>query len=112
MVPLPNLKLLAAFPVVALAAFASGYAYKSHKVAVEQASQTTAQTTTTAAVGAVDAQTVKVLQDRLKSQVAYSARLMRMIEEAKNANPATSASCRIPDGVRDALNADLAPAAR
>ncbi len=93
-------------------AFVCGYAYKAHKVKVAEASQTTAQTTTTAAVNATDNQTIKTLQQQLKTQAAYQARLLVLIEDAKRANPATSSDCRIPDGVRDALNADLATAAR
>lgn len=106
---------LAAFLIWSLVCMLSGYLFKSHRVAVEQAAREATQDTAqaTAQAGAQAADTIQI--DTLKSQLAAANSransLQRRIAELSNANPAAT-TCRLPDGLRDAINADLAPVAR
>lgn len=101
--------------VAALAAcaisFGSGYLYRAHVDSVKQAAINatvrTAETVASAAVATADTKTDATLQRKLNAANARAASLQQQIEAARNANPAP-ADCRLPDGLRDAVNRDLA----
>lgn len=106
---------MAAFLLWSLACMTAGYLYKAHRVAVDQAALQATQDTAqlTAQAGAQAADTIQI--DTLKSQLAAANSransLQRRIAELSHANP-PALTCRLPDGLRDAINADLAPGAR
>jgi hypothetical protein len=94
-----------------LATFAAGYLYKGHRDSLAEAAllatQTTAQVTTQAATSAADAIQIQSLQSALSLAQARATTIQRSIKEAANANPSTSV-CRLPDGLRESINASLA----
>lgn len=106
---------IAACLVWSLACFTTGYVYKWHRVSLEQAAhdatQTTAQITTTAGAAASDTVQIDTLKSQLATATNRATALQRRINELSNANPA-ALTCRLPDGLRESINADLAPVAR
>jgi len=109
-------KVAGAWAASVVVAFACGYGTKAYWVSIEKAkqhgAQTTVTTTTTAAVTATDNLQISALNARLAQAAVTQQQLLKMIQEARHANNADGVNCRIPDGVRDAINADLATGAR
>ncbi|RQS39763.1 hypothetical protein DIE01_16250 [Burkholderia sp. Bp8990] len=91
--------------------FGAGYLYRAHVDTVKQASVTaavkTADAVASAVVATADTKTDATLQKRLNAAQSRAAALQQQIDEARNANP-PAADCRLPDGLRDALGAQLA----
>lgn len=106
---------MAVFLIWSLVCMTSGYVYKAHRVAVElaahQATQDTAQATAQAGAQASDTIQIDTLKSQLAAANSRANSLQRRIAELSNANPPALA-CRLPDGLRDAINADLATVAR
>ena len=106
---------LAVFVLWSLGCAAGGWTYKWHTDSVRDAAvaatQTTAQTTVDAGAKASDAVTVDTLKSQLTVAQSTTAGLLKYIKDLQNANPA-SVDCRVPDGLRASINADLAAAAR
>jgi len=109
-------RIWAAFAVSMACAFGVGYGYKAHRVSLEQAATTatveTAQSVVTKTVKVTD----KAAVDRLNAQLAdmrdRADALETIINEARHASPIPAADCRLPDSVRTAINADLAPSSK
>ena len=101
---------LAIFVVWSLGCFSGGYLYRWHvdsvKDAGRQATATTAQVTANAGAAASDTVTIASLQSQLSSANAWAASLQTRIKDAQNAK-APDVACRMPDGVREAINANL-----
>ena len=106
---------LAAFLIWSLGCFAGGYAYKWHRVSVEeaahQATQETAQVTADAGAKASDAVDISHLQSALAASTSLSNRLLQQIKDQQNATPAAD-TCRLPAGLRDAINSSFTPGSR
>lgn len=89
----------------------AGYLYKWHRVSVElaaqAATQNAAQTTTDAAAIATDTVQIDTLTSKLAAAKERESALQRRIAELSNAKPA-ALTCRLPDGLRESINADLA----
>lgn len=105
--------------VAALAlSFGTGYSYKAYRVSLDTAAvtakQDTAQQTVTTTVKVTDTAALKRLNQRIADAQARATYLETLINEAANARPpaAVDADCRLPDGLRDAINADLATGTR
>ena len=104
----------AGLAVALLASFASGYEYKAHLVAVEQAAvqakQDTVQTVVESTTKATDQLAVTKLQAELAANKQHAASLQQIIKETAHVrqNDPTVIDCNLPFGLRDALNADLA----
>lgn len=113
--PYAILARVAAFLTWSLVCMSAGYLYKAHRVAVEhaahQATQETAQLTAQAGAQAADTIQIDTLKAQLTAANSRAQSLQRRIAELSHANPAAT-TCRLPDGLRDAINADLAPVAR
>ena len=101
---------LAVLVIWSLGCFAGGYAYKWHRVSVEeaarQATQETAQVTAAAGAQASDTKDVANLQSKLDESQAWATTLQRRIKDLANAKPA-DVSCRVPDGLLQQLNDSL-----
>lgn len=107
-----------AFALAVLLSFFTGYGYKAYRVSLDNAAvtakQDTAQKITTTTVQATDKTTLNRLTSRLATAEAHASRLETLINEASHARTpaAVDADCRLPDRLRDAINADLAPGAQ
>ena len=106
---------VAIFLVWSLGCFGAGYAYKWHRVSVEdaarQATQETAQVTADAGAKASDSVSITHLQSQLAASTSLTTRLLQQIKDQQNATPASD-TCRLPPGLRDAVNASLAAGSR
>ena len=76
--------------------------------AKREATTTAISTGSQAAANASDTQTSTRLQAAISKLKADKASLQAQIEELRNARPA-SPDCRLPDGLRDAINRSLDP---
>lgn len=103
-------KLWLAILALAVASFAAGWLTKAHYVAVDEAKveakQEVITTTVEKVVTVTDDKKVKALQKALSASEARLAELSGRIAEEANERPA-AVSCRVSDGLRDALNGDL-----
>ena len=108
----PLLIRIGAFALWTALVFASGYAYKAHRVQVEQAAtkatQEAVSVTADASAKASDTIALQALKSQLDASATLTTRLLGQIKALQNANPAPAVSCRIPDGLREQVNADLA----
>jgi hypothetical protein len=97
--------------VLCVLSFCAGYLYRVHLDDVTQAAATatvqTAETAASAAVATADTHIDTTLQKRLNAATSRAAALQRQITDAQHATPAP-ADCRLSDGLRSALNGDLA----
>jgi hypothetical protein len=104
------LELALACIVLCALSFGVGYLYRDHVDEVKQAGTTatvkTADAVASATVATADAGIATHLQSKLASANARAASLQTQIEAARNANP-PAADCRLPDGLRNELSADL-----
>lgn len=93
----------------------TGYLYKGHRVAIAEAernaTQQAATTTATAATTAVDTQALSKMQNALAAAKTKAATLEQLLKAQSHATPAP-VDCRLNDGLRDQINADLAAGAR
>ncbi len=98
--------------VTALGGYATGYSKATRKCEVEkaaiQARVETIETVVTKTVTVADTHTTDRLRRQLSVERATAASLQAQIEELRNANPAP-VECRLPDGLRDAINRSLNP---
>lgn len=92
-------------------AFGAGYAYKWHRDSLAdakvEARRETVVATVKAAAAAVDTQALVRLKATLATANTRAAALEQTIKDQSNATPAIAA-CRLPDGLREQINADLA----
>lgn len=97
-----------------MAGYGIGYAHRAHLCTVaevkQEATAITAKTTTTAATKATDKAAIQRLEAQLASAKDRADALQALINEDRDATPAPAHPdlCRLPDRLRDALNADLA----
>jgi len=107
-----------AFALSVLLSFFGGYGYKTYRVslanAAATATQDTAQRTVTTTVKVTDTAAIARLNQRITAAQARATYLETLINEASHARTpaAVDADCRLPDRLRDAINADLAPGAQ
>lgn len=101
---------LGVFVLWSVGCFGSGYLYKAHRYQVEdaarQATQETAQVTADAGAKASDTVNVTHLQSALAASTSLTNRLLQQIKDQQNATPALD-TCRLPAGLRDAINSSL-----
>lgn len=92
------------------AGYTAGYLHHAHVAQIEEAQRVTKQDTiqqaVTTTVTVVDTQAVDTLTKKLADARAKAASLQQLIAEAKNEKPA-AIDCRIPERVRDTINAEL-----
>lgn len=110
-----TLRFWAVFAISMACASLAGYAYKAHLVAIEQAKEETKQEVVTQTVERVvtvtDDAAVRRLRGALASEQARHASLLASItRERDEKDPVAVAECRISDGLRDQINADLTAA--
>lgn len=102
---------LAVFIAWSIGCFIGGYAYRWHQDSVaeaaRQATQETAQVTAVAGANAADDVSITRLQTALAASTSLTNRLLQQIKEQQNASPAADV-CRLPSGLRDAINSSLA----
>jgi hypothetical protein len=107
--PTPLQKLLLSIAAFVLA-FAAGYACRWHFERVDDAKtegkQEAVTTTATATVKATDKQEVARLNAALAASEQRAKAFEKQLKEYADANPADP-SCRLPDRLRDQLNARL-----
>lgn len=105
----------AVFAVAIAAAFGSGYLTKAHyaalEVAEERAKIKTVVQTVEKVVTVTDNRRVQVLTARLKASEERAKALAAMIKDEADEKPA-AVECRVSDGLRNALNAELSALAR
>lgn len=94
-----------------VAAFGAGYLYHAHRTQVAAAGQTSKQeaivTAVAAATDTIDTQALMRLTSTAIAATNQAAQLRRQIKAQSNETPAPP-DCRLPDGLRDAINASLA----
>lgn len=112
MFALINPNLLVIGSVSMAISFLSGYAYHAHRAQVDQAGQEATVQTVTKTITVTDKAAVSRLQSQLAAAHDKASALETLINEARNATSIPAADCRLPERVRDAINADLAEGAR
>ena len=110
--PLALVRTIAYWIIWSAFCFGGGYLYKGHRDAVADAALNATQNATSVTTGAATAASDGVQVATLKSQLAASGQtqsaLLRQITELqKNANPSDTSVCRIPDGLRASINANI-----
>ena len=94
--------------------FGAGYALHWHHSKVDAAElagkQSVVTEVVTKTIKVTDTQAINRLQSRLEASTARERSLIKLIDEAKNANPADP-MCRISDGLRQSINNHIAPGA-
>jgi hypothetical protein len=88
--------------------YATHYLKAAKRDAAVEARQETTQQVTTAAVTVVDTAAIDALKSKLAVSDRRAATLQARIEEYRSANP-SPVDCRLPDGLRDAINHHLDP---
>jgi hypothetical protein len=88
--------------------YATHYLKTAKRDAAVEARQETTQQAATATVTAVDTAAIDALKSKLAASDRRAAALQARIEEYRRANPAP-VDCRLPDGLRDAINHHLDP---
>lgn len=95
--------------------FGAGYLYKGHRVslgdAAREAKTQTIATTTQAATQTIDSRALDRLAGQIANANARAANLEQQLKDQSHATPAP-ADCRLPVGLRDQINADLASGSR
>jgi hypothetical protein len=101
-----------ALAVWSAAAFGAGYLTKGHRDSLAdakiEAKQETAATTVKAAATTIDNQALVRLKSALATANSRAETLEQIIKDQANATP-PAVTCRLPDGLRDQINADIAP---
>lgn len=104
-----------AFLIWSLLTFGAGYLYKGHRDSVADAAVGTKQvavtTTVKAAATTIDTTAVDRLKGQLANANARAATLQQIIKGQSDATPAAP-TCRLTDGLREQINADLAAGSR
>lgn len=108
MLALIDPKVWLAFGLACLLSFGGGYLYHAHNAQVTQAGAQATATTATKTITVTDKAAVTRLTSQLAAAKDKASALESLINEARNATPIPIADCRMPDRVRDAINADLA----
>ena len=111
LIPMTLVYRVLAFVLWSAACALGGYLYKGHVDAVAdaatKATQTATNVTTNAAATASDGVQVATLKTQITAATATQAALLRQITELQqHANP-TDTACRLPDGLRASINANL-----
>lgn len=92
-------------------AFGAGYLTKGHRDSLAdakvEAKQETVTTTVKAAAATIDNQALVRLKTALATANTRAATLEQIIKDQANATP-PAVTCRLPDGLRDQINADIA----
>lgn len=102
------LALLVAFVAGVATGYGWHYVRTAKAEAAVEARQETTETTVQTTVATVDTAALDALKAKLAVADRRAASLQARIEEYRRANPAP-ADCRLPDGLRDAINHDLDP---
>jgi hypothetical protein len=94
------------------ACFAAGYLYHAHRAEIAaakiEAKQEATQAPVTAASEAIDQSAIARRDTAIETTKQRTVYVTRLIEKEAHANPAP-VDCRLPDGLRDEINRDLAP---